>query len=166
MPYYFAYGSNMNVARVDARIGETRRALAGVLPDYRLCFDKASRVPGIAHANVQPVRGQRVEGALFELTHPEQITLMDPFEGHPHDYTRIREKVLTDEGVIEAWVYVAQPARVAEALRPAREYLAHLLAGEGFLSAHYHAALAQVEAVEGLDEESLTALGLHRHTPG
>lgn len=164
MPYYFAYGSNMNVARVDARIGETRRALAGVLNDYRLRFDKASRVPGIAHANVQPARGRRVEGALFELTHPDQIALMDPFEGHPHDYRRVRESVLTDEGHIEAWVYVAQPDRVAQALRPAREYLAHLLAGESFLSTEYHAALTRVDAVEGLDDDTLAALGLHRHT--
>ncbi|WP_458525504.1 gamma-glutamylcyclotransferase family protein [Onishia taeanensis] len=165
MPYYFAYGSNMNVARVAARIGETRRALAGVLTDYRLSFDKASKVPGIAHANVRPAEGQRVEGALFELSHPEQIALMDPFEGHPHDYTRVRESVLTAEGHIEAWVYVAQPQRTGEALRPAREYLAHLLAGEDFLSATYHAALARVEAVEGLDDDSLSALGLYRHTP-
>ncbi|SDF71465.1 Uncharacterized conserved protein YtfP, gamma-glutamylcyclotransferase (GGCT)/AIG2-like family [Onishia taeanensis] len=165
MPYYFAYGSNMNVARVDARIGETRRALAGVLEGYRLSFDKASKVPGVAHANVHPAQGQRVEGALFELTHPDQITLMDPFEGHPHDYTRVRESVLTDEGPIEAWVYVAQPQRTAESLRPAQEYLAHLLAGKPFLSAQYHAELARVEAIESLDDDSLAALGLHRHTP-
>ncbi|WP_136253044.1 gamma-glutamylcyclotransferase family protein [Onishia niordana] len=165
MPYYFAYGSNMNVARVDARIGETRRALAGVLEDYRLSFDKASKVPGIAHANVHPAEGRRVEGALFELTHPDQIMLMDPFEGHPHDYTRVRASVLTAEGAIEAWVYVAQPERTGDALRPAREYLAHLLAGQAFLSVEYHAALERVDAVDDLDDHSLVALGLHRHTP-
>ena len=75
MAYYFAYGSNMNPARVVARIGETRRAVHGWLEEHRLSFDKASRVEGIAHANVQPAPGERVEGVLYELLEAEQITL-------------------------------------------------------------------------------------------
>ena len=165
MPYYFAYGSNMNPARVEARIGTTRRALPGVLHDHALRFDKASRVAGIAHANVAPTPGERVEGALFELAAPEQIHRMDPFEGYPHEYERHRLPVITAEGAIEAWVYIAAPGTTAEALRPAREYLAHLLAGRSFLSPGYHARLASVEAVSGLDEVSLVRLGLSRHGP-
>lgn len=163
MPYYFAYGSNMNAARIEARIGTTRRALPGVLRDHGLRFDKASRVPGISHANVVPAAGERVEGALFELLAPEQIECMDPFEGYPHDYDRLRLPIHTGQGPIEAWVYVAAPGTTSEALRPAREYLDHLLAGKPFLSADYHARLAEVEAIEGLDDETLKALGLSRH---
>ncbi|MBF8222214.1 gamma-glutamylcyclotransferase family protein [Halomonas sp. 328] len=165
MPYYFAYGSNMNAARVAARIGETRRALAGVLRDYRLAFDKASRVPGIAHANVVAAPGARVEGALFELMAPDQIEAMDPFEGYPHDYERRRLSIHTLEGPRDAWVYLAAPGTTAERLRPAREYLDHLLAGEAFLSRDYHAELARVEAVADLDEMTLAQLGLSRHSP-
>ncbi|MDR5867729.1 gamma-glutamylcyclotransferase family protein [Halomonas koreensis] len=165
MPYYFAYGSNMNPARVEARIGTTRRALPGVLRDHALRFDKASRVPGISHANVAPAAGQRVEGALFELLAPEQIECMDPFEGYPHDYDRHRLPIHTSQGPIQAWVYIAAPGTTAEALRPAREYLDHLLAGEPFLSVDYHARLAAQEAVHDLDETTLRALGLSRHSP-
>ncbi|MDC8803535.1 gamma-glutamylcyclotransferase [Halomonas pacifica] len=165
MPYYFAYGSNMNVARVAARIGATRRTLAGVLRDYRLTFDKASRVPGIAHANVVVTPGSRVEGALFELMSPAQIEAMDPFEGHPHEYLRRRLPIHTAEGLRDAWVYLAAPGTTAERLRPAREYLEHLLAGEPFLSPDYHAELARVEAVADLDEMTLAQLGLSRHSP-
>lgn len=165
MSYYFAYGSNMNPVRVAARIGATRRVLAGVLHDHVLRFDKASRVSGIAHANVAPAVGERVEGALFELSTPEQIRQMDPFEGYPHEYRRHRLPVVTVEGAIEAWVYLAAPGTTAEALRPAREYLEHLLAGAPFLSPGYHARLAAVEAVGGLDDAALGALGLSRHSP-
>ncbi|MDN3520089.1 gamma-glutamylcyclotransferase family protein [Halomonas ramblicola] len=165
MPWYFAYGSNMNPARVVARIGETRRVLPGVLHDHALRFDKASRVAGIAHANVAPTPGERVEGALFELVEPEQIRRMDPFEGYPHEYDRRRLPVVTAEGDIEAWVYIAVPGTTAPCLRPAREYLAHLLAGEAFLSPAYHARLAAVEAVAGLDDATLGTLGLSRHSP-
>lgn len=165
MPWYFAYGSNMNPARVAARIGPTRRVLAGVLHDHALRFDKASRVAGIAHANVAARQGEHVEGALFELDDHVQITLMDPFEGYPNEYDRYRLPVATREGRIEAWVYIAAPGTTAEALRPAREYLEHLLAGKPFLSDAYHSRLSAVEAVTGLDEASLTALGLSRHSP-
>lgn len=165
MPWYFAYGSNMNPARVAARIGETRRVMAGVLHDYSLRFDKASKVVGIAHANVAAVVGERVEGALFELERPEQIQMMDPFEGYPVDYERHRLPVTTHEGDIEAWVYIAAPGTTAVALRPAREYLEHLLAGEPYLSRAYHARLAEVEAVNDLEEATLRTLGLSPRTP-
>lgn len=165
MPYYFAYGSNMNPARVAARIGTTRRTLAGVLHDHVLRFDKASRIAGIAHANVAPMPGERVEGALFELERLAQIRLMDPFEGYPDEYDRHRLPVTTREGAIEAWVYIAAPGTTAASLKPAREYLAHLLAGEAFLSPDYHRRLAAVEAVAGLDDRDLAQLGLSRHTP-
>lgn len=164
MPYYFAYGSNMNPARVEARIGATRRALPGGLVDHVLRFDKASKVPGISHANVAPRQGARVEGALFELVSPEQIHDMDPFEGYPHDYRRHRLSVETAEGAIEAWVYIAAPGTTAGALRPAQEYLEHLLHGQAFLSAEYHARLSEVPTVAGLDDETLAALGLSRHS--
>ncbi|MCE9664333.1 gamma-glutamylcyclotransferase [Halomonas sp. M5N1S17] len=165
MPYYFAYGSNMNTARVEARIGATRRALSGVLHEYTLRFDKASRVAGIAHANIVPAIGGRVEGALFELAEPRQIELMDPYEGYPHEYERHRLPVVTEEGAIPSWVYIAAPGTTAPSLKPAREYLAHLLAGEAFLSGDYYRRLGQVDAVEGLEDGVLGQLGLSRHSP-
>ncbi|MDW5378175.1 gamma-glutamylcyclotransferase family protein [Halomonas sp. HP20-15] len=165
MAYYFAYGSNMNIARVAARIGETRRVRPGVLEDYALRFDKTSLVPGIAHANVVAEPGARVEGALFELHYPEQIALMDPFEGVPQDYCRHARVVETAEGPVEAWVYIAGVGKTRESLRPAREYLDHLLAGKPFLSESYHARLSEVDAVEGLADTTLTMLGLSRLSP-
>ncbi|WP_048305714.1 gamma-glutamylcyclotransferase family protein [Halomonas sp. PR-M31] len=165
MPYYFAYGSNMNVERVAARIGQTRRVLSGIMTGYELRFDKASRIPGIAHANVAPSSGREVEGALFELMEPEQIALMDPFEGVPLDYRRERHTIKTTQGAIDAWVYLAHPERIQASLKPAREYLEHLLAGKAFLSPGYYAWLLQVEAVEGLDDATLAMLGLSSHTP-
>ncbi|MFC0269829.1 gamma-glutamylcyclotransferase family protein, partial [Kushneria aurantia] len=46
--YYFAYGSNMNPARMCSRVGEVRRALSGRLIDWQLTFDKRSRIDGLA----------------------------------------------------------------------------------------------------------------------
>lgn len=165
MSWYFAYGSNMNEARVHARIGAVRSVVPGVLEDYRLSFNKASQVAGIAHANVVPCVGERVEGALFELNEEDQVLAMDPFEGYPIEYKRYWLPINAGTDVVSAWVYIATAGRVAAALKPAREYLDHLLAGETFLSSDYHRQLAAVEAVDGLDDATLLRLGLSRQSP-
>ncbi|WP_456267818.1 gamma-glutamylcyclotransferase [Kushneria sp. AK178] len=163
--YYFAYGSNMNVDRMQARVGATRRALAATLKGWQLRFDKASRVDGVAHANVRMAADSQVEGVLYELDHPAQIRAMDPFEGHPAEYCRQVEMVDTFHGKLAAWVYVALPDKTASGRVPAREYMAHLLAGERFLSQAYLERLRQQQCVETLSDEALLALGIARNTP-
>ncbi|GAB2796962.1 gamma-glutamylcyclotransferase [Halomonas shantousis] len=138
--------------------------MRGTLEDYRLTFNKRSRVPGVAHANITPQPGARVEGVLYRLQEDCQIRAMDPFEGHPRHYIREVLPVRTAEGDVPAWVYIASPIMTAPSLKPAREYLEHLLAGRPFLSSEYHAQLTQVECVGGLCEISLTMLGLSRDT--
>ncbi|WP_106479057.1 gamma-glutamylcyclotransferase family protein [Phytohalomonas tamaricis] len=162
MGYYFAYGSNMNEARMQARVGGTRRALAGRLEHWELTFDKASRVAGLSHANVRPAAGHHVEGVLYELVEDAQISLMDPFEGYPVEYDRQLMVIESREGPIEAWVYIASAARTGERLRPAQEYMHHLLAGRAFLSESYHAKLQAQPSVEALSDETLSMLGLTR----
>ncbi|GHC30798.1 gamma-glutamylcyclotransferase [Kushneria pakistanensis] len=162
--YYFAYGSNMNVARMQARVGDTRRMLAATLRHWQLYFDKASRIEGVAHANVRREEGSHVEGVLYELKHPSQIRDMDPFEGHPVEYCRQVEMIDTADGPLAAWVYVALPEKTALGRIPAREYMAHLLAGEDFLSQTYVERLRQQQCVETLNDEALLTLGISRHT--
>lgn len=163
--YYFAYGSNMNVARMQARVGATRRMLSATLNNWQLYFDKASRVDGVAHANVRIEEGRQVEGVLYELSHPAQIREMDPFEGHPTEYCRQVETVETFDGPLAAWVYVARPEKTGAGRAPAREYMTHLLAGESFLSQAYLEMLRQHQCVEMLNDEALLSLGISRETP-
>lgn len=163
--YYFAYGSNMNPARLEARIGAPRRALSGRLDGWRLCFDKRSSVAGISHANVQPEAGAIVEGVLYELLNIGQLLEMDPYEGRPQEYERHLMTLDTAEGPRAGWVYVAQPDRVDARCRPAREYLVHLLAGRDYLSESYYRRLAGEPCIEALDRETLLALGVDLSTP-
>lgn len=164
--YYFAYGSNMNAARMQARVGDTRRMLAARLVGWRLYFDKASRVDGIAHANVRKEGGEHVEGVLYELTHPAQIRDMDPFENHPDEYCRQVEWVDTADGPLAAWVYVALPEKTGSGRLPAREYLGHLLAGRAFLSSDYFERLSAQRCIDSLGDDALRSLGISRTTPG
>ena len=117
MPYYFAYGSNMNPARMRSRGLQFDEALAGQLRGFALCFNKrAHDRPERSYANIRYQRDGVVEGVLYRLSHADEIRKMDPFEGTPIFYSRERMPVITAQGVIAAWVYVANPAMREEGL--------------------------------------------------
>lgn len=140
--HYFAFGSNMNPARVRERGLRFDRILAGRMPGYRLSFDKsANEHPDSGHANIAWAPGEVVEGVLYRLVDTGQILLMDPFEQTPINYSREVVQVSTDEGMEVAWTYIANPARRRPHGRPERAYLAHLLEGRRWLSVDYHARL-------------------------
>lgn len=85
MPYYFAYGSNMNPARMRSRGLQFDEALAGQLRGFALCFNKrAHDRPERSYANIRYQRDGVVEGVLYRLSHADEIRKMDPFEGHSH----------------------------------------------------------------------------------
>ncbi|WP_202410224.1 gamma-glutamylcyclotransferase family protein [Pseudomaricurvus sp. HS19] len=156
--YYFAYGSNMNQARMVARGLEYRRALAGRLPGLALAFNKqASDAPHRAYANVVYAPGRVVEGVLYELASLQEIRKMDPFEGAPRRYSREIYHIHTDEGEIPAWVYVANPAMLRTGLMPETWYLQHLLAGSEFLTEEYRRFLAAVECRDQRDPVPMPA---------
>ncbi|MEX6502774.1 gamma-glutamylcyclotransferase family protein [Pseudomonas zhanjiangensis] len=143
MGWYFAYGSNMNPARMQARGLIVHEAMSGHLPGFALCFNKrAMDRPGCAYANIRHHRDGVVEGVLYRLAALEEIGKLDPFEGTPIYYSRERLPIITANGVQPAWVYIANPAFRQEGLLPASDYLDHLLAGREFLSEAYWSRLA------------------------
>ncbi|MFI8482678.1 gamma-glutamylcyclotransferase family protein [Pseudomonas sp. NPDC078700] len=143
MDWYFAYGSNMNPARMQARGLHVLEARAGQLSGFALRFNKrAATVMGQAFANIVYQPGSVVEGILYRLADAGEIDKLDPFEGTPVLYSRERMHITTAQDDIAAWVYIANPAFREEGLLPSREYLGHLLQGREFLSEAYWAALS------------------------
>lgn len=135
---YFAYGSNMNPARMRARGLNFVSAESAVLPGFRLVFNKQSHCkPSVAYANVRPASKCRVEGVLYTLANAADLDLMDHFEGTPVRYSRECFQVVTSSGPRATWIYVANPAFINNRLLPESSYLMHLLAGRDFLSAEY-----------------------------
>ena len=142
--FYFAYGSNMNPARVEERGLEVRAVLPGALTGYQLVFDKVSRAhPEHSHANVVYAPGGVVEGVLYELTHANEILKMDRFESAPVNYGREVVQIRSGDRHIPAWTYFANPAVRRPGLHPPRSYLAHLLAGRAYLSDAYFSWLEE-----------------------
>ena len=100
---YFAYGSNLKLARVQARVPSARFFARARLPNGRLSLNKRGR-DGSGKANLAPEGGAGVWGVLYDVE-PEHWTWLD---GHEQGYARADVRVHTEEGdEISALTYVA-----------------------------------------------------------
>jgi gamma-glutamylcyclotransferase len=143
MNWYFAYGSNMNPARlVDGRLKEKGvemgARIAGRLEGWQLAFNKIARTPpGAGAGNILVKPGGVVHGTLNQM--PDAgLAVLDVWEGvaSGHYERRLLPVIRTDTGAtVEAVAYVA--LKVGEGLKPTREYLGHFLAGRDLLPADY-----------------------------
>ena len=160
---YFAYGSNMSVARLHARVPGARRlglaALAGHVLRFHKCgADGSAKLDVVATGDA----ADRVLGVLFGLTAAEKAVL-DAIEGP--DYEGVTVAVGNADGaVVEVFMYRA--LRVDAALRPFAWYVHHVLTGarEAGLPADYVARIATVETIDDPDgERDARERGVHRN---
>ena len=154
LTWYFAYGSNMNAARLFGErlaregvlVGER---IAGRLDGWRLVFNKRLRTrPGAGAGNIVPAIGEVVHGTL-NLLPPPAFDILDHHEGVTGDHYERRNVAVVrgDTGAtVEAITYVA--LRLSGGLRPTRAYLAHLLAGRDLLPAAYCEWLAATRTLD------------------
>lgn len=148
LTWYFAYGSNMDAARLfDQRLapkGVPRgERIAGRLDGWKLVFDKPSRLQkGGAAASIVPDTAGVVHGTLNAL--PDSgFEVLDIYEGVAagHYERRTIRVVRSDSGKeVDAIVYVGLIR--GEGLRPPRTYLDCLLAGRDLLPPDYWEQLA------------------------
>ena len=143
--WYFAYGSNMNPARMAHRGMRMGEARAATLPGWQLAFNKrAHGKQGVAYANIVSSADAAVPGVLYEVQGFDDIRRMDVFEGWPERYRRERLMVITSIGWQDCWVYIANPHWQAANLRPERWYLNHLLSGRPWLPERHYRWLCTV----------------------
>ncbi len=132
MTLYFAYGSNLDGAQMEARCpGHGFRGLAR-LPGHRLHFPlySASTWKG-AVASLDPCAGSDVWGVLYDLT-PAHVAALDCHEGldrTPPRYRRGELTVVQGEAPVAAFTYLGLPDAVLAEPRPSRRYLDAILAG-------------------------------------
>ena len=146
---YFAYGSNMNPERMIERgVSFTSRERA-VLEGWRLKFNKVSSINAReGYANIERDDNSVVEGILYTIE-DKDIEKLDTFEGYPKHYNRVVLKVKKDNGEeVEALVYIANPDKVKDGLKPSKEYLNHLLRGCDLLSENYCNMLRNWETLD------------------
>ncbi len=122
--YYFAYGSNLNRKQMQERCPDSKPLFTAVLPNYKLVFVGWSRKWRGGVASIKSFRGERVRGALYEVSEP-CLQRLDRYEG---DYKRFKVTVVgEDKELIEAITYIK--AGQLEETPPSKEYLAVIQQG-------------------------------------
>ena len=76
---YLAYGANMHPGQMAWRCPKALASRAFILRDWELKFYN--------HATIEPRRGAKVAGVLWEIT-PDCELSLDHFEGFPSYYTK------------------------------------------------------------------------------
>ncbi len=122
--YYFAYGSNLNQKQMKERCPDSKPLFTAVLPNYKLVFVDWSRQWRGGVASIRSFRGERVRGAIYEVTEA-CLQRLDRYES---GYNRLKVTVVgEDDEHIEAITYV-KTGRLEDAA-PSKEYLAIIQQG-------------------------------------
>ena len=125
--YYFAYGSNLSKKQMKERCPDSKPLSIVTLHNYKLVFVGWSRKWRGGVASIKPFRGERVLGAIYEISE-EDLRRLDKYEGTPDAYTRVKVAVTNDFGErIEAVTYVK--AGRLEETQPSKECLSALQQG-------------------------------------
>lgn len=125
--YYFAYASNLNRKQMAEHCPGAKPKFTATLPNWKLIFSGWSRKWRGGVASIKPCRGEKVIGAVYEISEKD-LESLDKHEGYPAIYNRIKVTVYTDEGdAAEAVTYVK--VEQSEETRPSPEYLATIQQG-------------------------------------
>lgn len=153
--HYFAYGSNMSLSRLRARVPSAQALGCWSLREHDLRFHKCSN-DGSAKCDAYFTSdaGDIIYGVLFKMD-PGEKPALDKAEGLGYGYKE-KEVTLTaqDGASIKATTYVA--TRTDGNMKPYSWYLNHVLVGarEALLPADYiELKIASVEAVEDGDRD-------------
>src|SRR5512140_390128 len=152
---YFAYGSNMAVERLRARVRSARLLGTAALAGHALRFDKPGSMDGTAKCDA-PHTGNPADfvlGALYSIDTGE-LALLDRFEGVGHGYQRKVVSVVRASGeTVPAKIYIA--THTGTDLRPLDWYKEHVLRGARALRlpAAYVATIEAVAADVDADAE-------------
>ena len=125
--YYFAYASNLNKKQMLERCPDSKTVLIAILPNYKLVFAGWARQWRGGVASIKPFRGERVRGAIYEISE-QCLRRLDRYEGYPDNYNRLKVTVFDEDSEpTEAITYIK--AGQLEETPPSKEYLAVIQQG-------------------------------------
>lgn len=124
---YFAYGSNLSKKQMLGRCPDAKPKFQAVLPNYKLIFTGWSREWKGGTASIKPVRGERVAGAIYEISEKD-LRKLDHYEDYPNTYDHIKILVLQEDGTASnAFTYIKR--RQSDETKPSTEYLTMIRQG-------------------------------------
>ena len=152
---YFAYGSNMSVKRLRARVPSAEKVGVGRLRCHSLRIHKLSRVDGSAKCDVKETGrpDDIVYGVVFLIDVADKPVL-DQQEGLGSGYEQKQVWVEMQAGVpVQAFTYYA--TLIDASLKPFDWYKTHVLIGarEHDLPAEYIRQIEAISSVQDADVE-------------
>jgi len=124
---YFAYASNLNKKQMAVLCPDAKPKIVATLPNFKIMFTGYSRQRKGAAATISGSKGDKVIGAVYEVTEA-CLRKLDSNEGYPDNYKHLNVRVFTDSGeAIEAITFIK--ARQEEEGKPSADYLAVIQQG-------------------------------------
>lgn len=115
--YYFAYASNLYKKQMKERCPDSRPLFPATLPNYKLVFTGWSRRWRGGYANIRSSRGDKVRGAIYEVSD----TCLRKLDGYEHEYRRLNVTVFDEDNEPhEAVTYICTTSH--DESRPSEEY--------------------------------------------
>ena len=122
--YYFAYASNLNRKQMLERCPDSKPCFVATLPNYKLVFAGWSRQWRGGYAAIKPFRGEKVLGAVYEVSEID----LNRLDKHEPGYKRLKVIVFPEGGEpVEAITYIKSGP--LEEAPPSKEYLAVIQQG-------------------------------------
>ena len=121
---YFAYASNLSKQRMKENCPDAVPRFKAVLPNYRLFFTGWSREWHGGKAMIKPFRGEKVRGAIYEVT-DACLRKLDRFEP---GYVRINITVFDEDNEPHQAVTYVKTGQLDESM-PSKEYAAIIKQG-------------------------------------
>lgn len=151
--HYFAYGSNMSLARLQARVPSAKRIGLYRLQAHELRFhkdgrDHSAKCDALYTGDVEHV----IFGALFVMDGRDKPAL-DEVEGVGYGYEEKAVQVSDDKGeLVEAFTYIA--THIDKSLKPYSWYLNHVLIGAREIQVPDW-YLRQLESIPSMQDDDL-----------
>ena len=122
--YYFAYASNLNQAQMRERCPDSQPKFIATLPNYKLVFLGWSREWRGGKASIRPFRGEKVLGAIYDVSE-QCLKKLDRYES---GYDKLKVRVFDEDGQsFEAITYIKSGQ--SEEGKPSTEYLSLIQQG-------------------------------------
>lgn len=115
--YYFAYASNLNKKQMQTRCPDSRPLFTAVLPNYKLVFTGWSREWRGGKATIKSLRGEKVRGAIYEVSEACARKL----DGYEAGYNRLNITVFDEDNEPHQAVTYIKSGQIEETL-PSQEY--------------------------------------------
>jgi len=115
--YYFAYASNLSKRQMRERCPDSQPKFVATLPNYKLIFTGWSREWRGSKASLKSFRGEKVRGAIYEVTE----ACLRQLDRHEAGYTRLNVTVFDEDNEPHQAVTYVKSGQLEES-QPSKEY--------------------------------------------